>query len=128
MNIKVGDKIKVRKDLEIGTYGKVDCNEIMVWYLADAEVTVKHVFSDGTMDVDSCNGYHYWISPEMIAESYKSTRYTNLMSMSVEEVAMNNVRFHNMLQMYFTSDGTPFDKENYKEALEHEIAWWNDEV
>lgn len=127
MNIKVRDKIKVRKDLEIGTYGKVDCNEIMAWYLADAEVFVEHVFSDGTMDVYS-DGYHYWISPEMIANPPKSTRYEKLKSMSIEEVAKNHIGWHTTFQLYFTSDGKAFEKEDYDEALKHEIAWWNQEV
>lgn len=131
MNIEIGDKIKIRKDLMPGPlYGKVESLYGMDLFLRGKEMIVSGIYPDGTFDahlVGDCE-YDYWISPEMTDEGSKKTRYKELMSMSVEEVAKNHIGWHTTFKLYFTSDGKAFEQEDYDEALKHEIDWWNEEV
>ncbi len=74
MKFKVGDKVRVRKDLEDGKeYGTQDYYNVMG--LKGEEVTIKEVYSD-YYEIEEDKEYYSW-TDEML-EEVKNTKYITI--------------------------------------------------
>lgn len=76
MKYKVGDKVKIREDLEIGEmYGDWDCSTSMTFYGGMIATIVK--CRDNSYYIDIDNGDYTW-TDEMFAEQYEYTSKFNI--------------------------------------------------
>lgn len=129
-NIKIGDRFCLRSDLIVDeSYG----NPVKLPWTKSSEKKFK---GQECTAVDIVKEYGYvrctsgktsktglWITAEMIDHIIQPSRYEQICSLSVEEMAKRSLRYHTNLHVYFTLDGKSFDEFAYDEAVAHQIEW-----
>lgn len=72
MKLKVGDKVRIRKDLEVGSfYGSASVTELMKKWIGKT-VTVSIIGSNGDFQIKEDGEYWCW-TPEMVKNTVKNT-------------------------------------------------------